>query len=943
MPEIAQREAEQLVAGVVEALLRHQVEQGDGVIWNDVFERIAADLRDALPFDGLIPILVLRRTLGVESAPLFRVFFLNDDPFDGEEAESLRVVQDCPTLNAAYESKTPCGCPDLAATVQGRDPYPFEKTLLERNARSVLVLPVGSEPNDADDIAVLFVFYHAEPNRYGEREYSIANALRAPLLMGLRNVHYRHNHLRRQRHTRIISEVSAELIRQLLSPDELYHRVVELICSHFAYYDVAVFRVEWDTQQLALAAHEGDYRYYLDLNYRQSIHVGILGHVALSGESYVTNDADSDPIFYLAFPSDIHIRSELAVPIKLDELVLAVLEVQSMDAGAFDAYDVESLEVLCQILARAIQTADYFDQIRELKEFNRQILDTMPSSVLVLDDSFHAVYANEQFCALLNKELVSILYQPIDAICSHYLMETAGLRALLERIISVQACAFLTEVRLFADPMSRIVDIRVCKTWDSPGKYVLMLDDVTTRAHQLEQMKMLQGLGEQLQRTLDLDSLLHAILTCVTAGPGFGFNRAMLFLTNHEETKLDEWLHIGPTSHEDAIRIWNAIGSQPLEALLAEPTNAAKSDVQFAARRVVLDTTPSELRELLDWGMPFLVRPDESHRSRFVSALRQLSEADETIIIPLCSRGRVIGVILADNMFTRQPVSDRTLQSLSAFASQAALAIANAIAYSELAHTVEELEKTRDQLIHTVEELQSTRDKLVHAEKLGIIGKLGASVAHEIRNPLVSIGAWARRIQKTTKEPKTSERVDIIVREVARLEVILKELMDFASPNAPDMKRVSLPTVARHVISLLTESAAESGVRIVFDCAEPLSDVKGDASRLEQVVLNLSKNAIEAMPNGGTLTIRLYDDAPFVVCEIRDTGDGIDAERLKRIFDPFFTTKRHGTGLGLMITKKIVDQHGGTIEARSAIDVGTTFLIRLARYEESSDTQEISA
>lgn len=918
---------ESAIRRVVEVLV--QEEPAEDTPWRGTFERLASALQEFLPFDGMTPILVLRQTLGDESAPLFRAFFLDEDPLGGGEA--LHIVEDCPTLNAAYTLKTPQGCPDLLEAVGGREPYPFEQALIERDARSVLVLPVGSEPTDVDDVAVLLVFYSAQPHVYDEHAYALARALQAPLLVGLRHLHYRQNLLRRQRHARIISEVSAEVIRQLSSPEELYHRVVRLICRHFAYYDVAVFRVEWDTQELRLAAHEGDYRYYLDLSYRQSVHIGILGHVARTGKSYITNDADSDPLFYAAFPTDIHIRSELAVPIKLDELVLAVLEVQSTDAGAFDVYDVESLEVLCQILSRAIQTANYFDQIRELKEFNSQILDTMPSSVLVLDESFQALYANEQFCAMLGKELASILYQPIDAICSDHLVETAGLRELLEGMSNVHVCAFLTEVRLSADPTSRIVDIRVCKTWDSPGKYVLMLDDVTTRVLQLQHMKMLQELGEQLQRTLDLESLLHAILTCVTAGPGFGFNRAMVFLTTPDEKLLEEWLHIGPTSHEEAIRIWNAIGSQPLEVLLA--SLPSKSEVRLAARRIALETSPDELRELFEWRVPFLVRRGELSSSPLVARLRQLSDADEMVLIPLCSRDRVLGVILADNAFTRQAVSDRTLQSLSAFASQAALAIANAIAYSELAHTVEELERTRDELLRTIAELQATRDKLVHAEKLALIGRLGASVAHEIRNPLVSIGAWARRILKTTQEPTTKERIEIIVREVSRLEVILRELMDFASFSALERKRVSLVAVVRQVVSLLAASASEAGVRIVCDTPESLPEVVGDASRLEQVILNLSKNAIEAMPYGGTLTIRLYEDSSFIVCEVHDTGNGIDPEQLEHIFEPFFTTKRHGTGLGLMITKQIVEQHGGTIQAHSVVGVGTTFLIRLPREE----------
>ena len=334
--------------------------------------------------------------------------------------------------------------------------------------------------------------------------------------------------------------------------------------------------------------------------------------------------------------------------------------------------------------------------------------------------------------------------------------------------------------------------------------------------------------------------------------------------------------------------------------------------------------TPALLEAACEWDGPFIIRADEPSENPMLSAFAQLSDASECVVIPLVARNELVGVIVADNMVTGQPITPRQFQSLGAFASQAALAVSNATAYRKLEAAFADL--------------KDAQAKLLENEKLAIMGQMAAHVAHEIRNPLVNIGGFAGRIVKTSDDDGTTRRAEIIVREASRLEMILKDVMDFASPLSFDFTPERLPAMVAEMMEVLGETAQEAGVDIVTEVAEDLPPIDADAERIKQVVLNLAKNSVEAMPDGGTLTLRLWADADHVGLDIEDTGKGIAEDDLERLFEPFFTTKQHGSGLGLAVTKRIVEQHGGSITAHSELHRGTTFRIRLPQHFTPEDT-----
>jgi signal transduction histidine kinase/HAMP domain-containing protein len=221
--------------------------------------------------------------------------------------------------------------------------------------------------------------------------------------------------------------------------------------------------------------------------------------------------------------------------------------------------------------------------------------------------------------------------------------------------------------------------------------------------------------------------------------------------------------------------------------------------------------------------------------------------------------------------------------------------------------------------------------QLYHADKLSSIGQLAASVAHEIKNPLASIKTLGQLLQEDTP-PSDGRReyIDVIVSEVNRLNGVVEQLLKYARPEGSKFRLVRFAEVIGPVLALVHHEAERNMVTLTSEYPSDL-EVFVDAEKIKQVFLNLIFNAIQAMEERGTVTIRAFHEAgsPWTVCQISDSGAGMSEPVLAKVFEPFFTTKQRGTGLGLAIVKKIIDLHGGKIQVSSQSGHGTTFTILL--------------
>ena len=229
---------------------------------------------------------------------------------------------------------------------------------------------------------------------------------------------------------------------------------------------------------------------------------------------------------------------------------------------------------------------------------------------------------------------------------------------------------------------------------------------------------------------------------------------------------------------------------------------------------------------------------------------------------------------------------------------------------------------------------------VARTEKLAAVGRLAAGVVHEINNPLATIAACAESLGKRIEEGAFNDSPDVddlreylgLIRDEAfRCKTITNGLLDFSRLRAGQFVSVNMAEVIKTAGRLMTHQQRGDNVQIVVEPAAKLPGVSGDVGQLQQAVVALAANAIDAMPDGGTLTLRATTSGPRVIVEVSDTGIGIPPENMTKIFDPFFTTKDvgRGTGLGLAVCYGILSEHGGRLDVRSSLGVGTTFTITL--------------
>jgi len=463
---------------------------------------------------------------------------------------------------------------------------------------------------------------------------------------------------------------------------------------------------------------------------------------------------------------------------------------------------------------------------------------------------------------------------------------------------------------------------------------VLVTQDLTEVTLRAEQHRLLRELANLLQSTLDLDRLIYIILTCATAGHALGFNRAFIFLTKPEGHVVSGMMGVGPSSQEEAFTIWADLASsrKSLADLTADfeefqsagegPLTKLVSGLHYdlsaphAEREVIVRTVVEDETQLVR---------DSWKDARVTPEFRGLFPAREFVSVPLRAKGRVVGALLADNVYSRSPISADQVEILELFAAHAGLALDNS--------------RTYEQLKESMQRVQEARDTAIQSERLATVGRLAAHVAHEIRNPLVTIGGFARSIRKKSKDAsRVRTSAGIILEEVERLENILSGVMDFARPAKLEPIVYSVNDLVSRLVPKLEGEMQERGIEIVCELDPGVPSTSFDIAQIHQVLLNLVRNAADAysdpdwVPDGERekkIVIRTFRGEKTVVIEVCDFGPGVPEDLLPSLFEPFITRKVGGTGLGLAVVRKILLDHGGNVSVRSRPGEGATFVLEL--------------
>lgn len=730
---------------------------------------------------------------------------------------------------------------------------------------------------------------------------------------------------RRSAHFATINHV-AQMVLSTLEPNEIFRRVVHEVRQSFGYQHVSLYVVEPDTQQMTMRARAGVFTDNFPEGYSQEIGHGIVGTVVESGIPFLTNDAPNEPRRIIAFPEEKDTQAELCVPIRMGTRVLGALDVLSQDKSGFDQTDAQSLKVLADQLAWVIHNARLFQETRELKEFSEQVLQTIPLPMLLLDSALKVVFANSQYLKYHGLQAQDIIAKPLNVSRpTSYLVTEEG-REVLAKVFETGESHHLTGVKLPTGTYrNRVVEILVTRletAHDAPLALVV-IEDITESLEKAYESSLLRQISQTMQGILDTNRLLYTILTCVTAGTGLGFNRAILFQANTETNTLEGKMGVGPANQEEATRIWSELARKnpSVDDILAQydqqnsPLNTRLSQAALQIN-ISLDDKEDILAKAAQKQQTFTITEDDA--LTISPALWAALGSKHFVVTPLVARNQTIGVIVADNLYSGSAITEDSVDLLRAFAGHAALALENAKLYQELQDKINQLERTQEEL--------------VHSERLAVIGELSAQIAHEIRNPLATVGGFARSLLRNPDPKRTQTAAQIIAEEVTRLEILLTDILNYTRPRPLSQKMVSLPKFVRDIHQMISEGLEERHITYQLESEEHLPEISLDPDQFKQVLINLLKNAYQAMPDGGDLNVFLRshnETPPKFEIEIRDTGEGMAQDVQDKLFTPYFTTKTTGTGLGLAICKQIVERHNGHIFVKSQEGQGTSVFIQM--------------
>ncbi|MGD8226465.1 MAG: ATP-binding protein [Desulfobacteraceae bacterium] len=290
------------------------------------------------------------------------------------------------------------------------------------------------------------------------------------------------------------------------------------------------------------------------------------------------------------------------------------------------------------------------------------------------------------------------------------------------------------------------------------------------------------------------------------------------------------------------------------------------------------------------------------------------------ICVPLIAKDEPIGALQVINKKSKKPFTQADFRLLTGMAQQIAVAMENAKLYQRL----------EEDFALTTQELKITQDKLIRSERLMAMGHLVQGVAHEIRNPIMTIGGFAQRLKKELKEEQDLQKyVDAILEEAIRLEKLVKQVREFMNVQSASLTMEKIPPVVDEVIKIFKPLAARQKVKIVKEIDGDTPPIKMDSAQMVTALSNVVENALESMSGGGTLTLGINRQNNNVLITVRDTGCGIPSEQLEAIYDPFVTSKTRGAGLGLTMVHQIIMNHQGEIKISSQVEKGTIVILRL--------------
>ena len=743
-----------------------------------------------------------------------------------------------------------------------------------------------------------------------------------------------HSLVQRAAQLALLKDIGEQIVAVLDLP-LVFEQTVQLVQMSFGYHHVGIYTVNAQEGIVELQAKTGDHNDCIPSNYTQKIGQGLIGWVAENNKYALSNDVELDKRYINIFPEKLFTKSELSVPIHMSDIVIGVLDAQSPHKDAFDESDVTVMQTLADQVAIAIDNAHLHTAIkRNLKETQamasinqalNETLDLDRQLQLMVDSISQIIPHIERVVAhLYDEEKATLVPAAVAGISpgkkpNLQMQNGQGIAGEViktgvsinvrdthddPRFIPFEGATYLRSLLVVPIQSSgrRVgtisVSSKIPRTFTDEDERLLAMIGVqasialqnarlyTATRRGLAESNMLFFINNLIVGSAVPDVAAILIQVCDQLWQNFGYYHVHIYLIDQESELL--------IANQGSGKMGRQIKEQGFQFSMGEGI------VGYAARH----------------GEVFVT--NDVHDVPFYHPNPLLPNTVAELAAPLRVRDQILGVL---DVLQQAPNSfdNDDFRFLTNVADQIAVVLDKAMLYNQLEEALEKEQRTRAQLVQT--------------EKLAAMGRLIASVAHELNNPLQAIqnALYLVKLEEDLS-PQAVEDLQVAIDEGSRMADLIARLRDTYRPvSASEYKTETINILVEEVRKLLVTHLRHNNITLVYNPTLDLPDISIIRDQIKQVILNLCINAIESMESGGQLTITSNYNIKKneVQLSVSDTGPGMTPDVQDKIFEPFFTTKEGGTGLGLAVSFEIVQNHHGNLTAQNNDGPGSTFTLSL--------------
>jgi PAS domain S-box-containing protein len=715
-----------------------------------------------------------------------------------------------------------------------------------------------------------------------------------------------------------------------------------------------------DGKMLSLVAHRG-YTKQLRLKLPLYKNKGISLRVVRTEKPVYVPDVRKDKVYVKGGEGTL---SELAVPIKIEKKVLGVLNVESKRLAAFDENDKELLEILASHAAIAITNVRRQERLSALNKHGKKLnmaknieevykltLDAMEktlgfefASIFLIKGKTLSLMAHRKYPKELKIDLPldgnrGVTVKAVKTGKPVYILDIrkenvyvgAGVKEMLsELVVPIKAENKILGVLNVESKRLAAFDKEDIKMLEILASHAATAISNLSRNEKLKTIsERLTNLMRNSTKIMNAKNMHRRLNVIANAILKFGWRRAVISL-REENLEGTELVTAGLTKQERKLLLKRKAAGHVWRERLGPKFERFKIGEFY-----YLPWTDSWIREYVH-GVPPGTSFDDATTYTGVPSRLSLEEMvdwhpQDMIYAPLRTpEGRIVGILSMDDPVDGRKPTRESLTPLELFLHQAAITIENAQLIESLKKARKQLEDYTDQLEQKVEErtseLRKSQEQLLKAQRLAVMGELAGMVGHDLRNPLTSIAGAQYYLKKRSgleTDGRTKEMLELIGKNIEYSNKIINDLLDYSREIELEIAEHTLKSIVKESLNLVE---IPRNVEVV-DLTENKPKIKVDVDKVKRAFVNIIKNAIEAMPRGGRLTIKSKRLNGDVELKFSDTGAGMTKETQEKLWTPLFTTKAKGMGFGLPICRRFIEAHGGSISIKSMRGKGTTLRV----------------